>query len=86
VSIEQAVTITAKLYETRKCVQGIYGVEWRERLQPYMEELKRIHKGSGIPYLTLGQQLAREMQTQFINPLMMLAAMVEILEPAEVKP
>ena len=82
-SIEQAVAITAKLYEVRKCVQDLYGAAWRGRLQPYLTELERIHNASGVPYLELGQQLAREMQSQGINPMMVLAAMVEILEPTQ---
>jgi hypothetical protein len=84
-NIEQAINITSKLYGVRQCVQELHGNKWRSRLQPYMDELGRIHKASGISYLTLGQQLAKEMQARGISPLMILAAMIEILEPSGVK-
>lgn len=83
-SIEQAVEITAKLYETRKCVQDLYGDAWRSKLQPYMDELERVKLFSGVSYLKLGQSVAHDMQEQGINPLMLLAAMVELIEPTEV--
>lgn len=80
-SLAQAVAITAKLNEIRKCVQDLYGASWLDRLKPYMDELERIHKASGVPYLELGQEVARALQTQGVNPMMTLAAMVELIDP-----
>ena len=79
---ELAVKINARLYEARDSVKTLYGPGWLEELRPYMETLENIHNAKGVSYLTLGQTIAREMQDRRINPLMVLAAMVELMEPS----
>lgn len=37
---EQAIKITAKLYECRDTVRALYPVTWREQLQPFMAVLE----------------------------------------------
>jgi hypothetical protein len=81
VSIEQAIKITNQLNQTRETVRTIYGMAWREKLKPYVAVLEGLHQEKGLPYLDLGQQIAREMQDQGINPLMVLAAVVELIDP-----
>lgn len=77
-----AIKINAKLYEAREAVQTIYGPRWMEELSPYMQTLENLHKAKGVPYLTLGHTIAREMEGRHISPLMVLAAMVELMEPS----
>ena len=82
--LERAIKITARLYELRDTMKAIHGAEWEKTLEPYTAVLQGLHKEKGIPYLELGQQLAKEMQDQNINPVMVLAAMVELMEPSQV--
>lgn len=84
--IRLAVQITEKLYATRETVQVIYGPEWRAKLKPFIAVLEGLHKEKGLPYLTLGQQVAEDMQAKGINPLLLLAAMVELIEPTPSEP
>ena len=82
-SLEQAIRITAKLYEVRQTVKDLYGAEWKDRLQPYIDQVNRLQRATRKPILELTQELAREMQAQGHNPMMVLAATVEILEPSQ---
>lgn len=78
----QAAQITHKLQEARQAVQFLHGAEWRQKLAPFTAVLEGLHKEKGESYLALGQQIAEEMQQQGINPLMILAATVELIEPS----
>jgi len=79
---ELAVKITADLYRTRDTMKALYGARWQEEVAPYMAVLKGLHEEKGVPYLDLGQQLSKEMQDHNLNPVMLLAAMVELMEPS----
>lgn len=77
----KASQVATKLKETRQAVQALYGDEWRQKLAPFTAILEGLHKEKGVPYLTLGQQIAKEMQERGINPILVLAATVELIEP-----
>lgn len=81
----KAVEITAALMDVRKSVDRLYGARALEELKPFMEVLKDLHEDSDIPYLELGRTIAKGMQREGLNPMMVLAAMVELIEPSRVQ-
>jgi hypothetical protein len=82
-SKEQAVRITAQLYEVRETVRRIYGARAMEVMKPYMDLLRQVHKAKGIPIINLGLQMAEDLDRRNMNPMVLLAAMVELIDPTK---
>ena len=80
--MERAVHITHKLYKIRDAAKSAYAARYPEAVKPYMEIIEAVAKGEGASVMAVGQHMAEEMGNAGHSPLMVLAAMVELLEPS----
>jgi len=79
--LERSVHISHQLYRIRDTARSCYGAHYRCRVQPCMEIIEAVAKSEGASVLTVGRHMAKETSAAGDSPLLVLAAMVELLEP-----
>ena len=80
--LERGVHITHKHYKIRDTAKSAYAARYPEAVKPYMEIIEAVAKGEGASVMVVAQHMAKEMGDAGHSPLMVLAAMVELLEPS----
>lgn len=84
---EKEVKMAAKLYECRDTAKAFFREEYQEKLKPYLHILEQVmaaNKLDVIPAL-LKISEAQHYQENGMAQMMYMAAVVELIEPSELK-
>ena len=81
---EEAVLLTAQLYEVRKSMRFLHGDKYAERSGKAAEFVKMVAEKKNIEILVAAQQLAKAADDEghAYNALLFIAAAVDMLEPS----
>jgi hypothetical protein len=80
-SAEQAIAITAKLYECRRAARSLLGAHYKRDMDLWATSIRDGAKLVGVSELAVAQAIARK--TDGFGALIVLAAYVEMMEPSE---
>lgn len=82
--VVKAIQISEQLLATHRSVRNLHPETWREDLKPFMQAILHVQKEKGISILSAGQQVAEEILEGGANPMLALAAAVELVMPTPV--
>lgn len=89
ISTEKQIRIAARLYEARDACRSIFGVKWRDKIEPYAKLLSGYSEKYAVSILdaaiTLGKEVEANAKGFDAGPYVMklMAAAVEMIEPSK---
>jgi hypothetical protein len=80
---ERNVTIAAELYQTRRVMRSLFGAEYKRVISPWVDLIRDGAKAAKVSPFRFVTDMATKMNQEGRDITMLLAALVELLEPSE---
>ena len=82
---EQHVALAAQMYECRAAARRLLGDKFRERMEERARIVRAVAKRDNCNDIVAGATIIKETGAQGMDALLMMAAIVEMTEPSNVK-
>lgn len=82
---EHHVAMAAKMYQCRTTAQRLLGDKFRQRMQDYASVVRAVAKRDNCNDIVAGATVIKEAGLQGMDSLLLMAAVVEMIEPSNVQ-